>query len=67
MSVKRVIVPNLFGWLLLIQAPIAAIAIYASVFVFGGKSVPFILSVVAVSFSSQLGNAQETTTNSRTD
>jgi hypothetical protein len=50
MSVKRVIIPNLFGWLLLIQVPIAAIVIYASVFVFGGKSVPFILAVVAVSF-----------------
>jgi hypothetical protein len=53
MSVQRVIIPNLFGWLLLIQVPIAAIAIYASVFVFGGKSVPFILAVVAVSLVAQ--------------
>lgn len=54
MSVKRVIVPNLFAWLLLIQAPIAAIAIYASVFVLGGKSVPFVLAVVAVSSGSPI-------------
>ncbi|KAK3292338.1 uncharacterized protein B0H64DRAFT_467119 [Chaetomium fimeti] len=55
MSVKRVIVPYFFGWLLLIQAPIAAVAIYASVFIFGGKTVPFVLAVVATILHLLLG------------
>jgi hypothetical protein len=49
MSPRRGVIPTIFCWLFPLQAPVAAVAIYASVYVFGAKAVPFILAVVAVS------------------
>jgi hypothetical protein len=49
----RVMIPLAFNWLLLAQTPLAAVAIYASVFVFGAGAVPSVLVIVAVSSSSQ--------------
>ena len=49
MSPRRGVIPTIFCWLFPFQAPVAAVAIYASVYIFGVKAVPFILAVVAVS------------------
>lgn len=49
MSSKWVLIPSIFNWFLLIQAPVAAFAIYASVYVFGTGTVPSVLAIVAVS------------------
>lgn len=41
--------PPLFRWLFPFQVPVAAVAIYASAYVFGVDSSPFIVPVTAVS------------------
>ena len=46
---SRMVIPRAFSWLLPAQGLVAAVAIYASIYVFGVGAVPFILAVVAVS------------------
>jgi hypothetical protein len=53
MSAKRVAIPGIFYWFLLSQAPVAAIAIYASVYVFGPGTFPSIIAIAAVGLSTQ--------------
>lgn len=49
MAPSRVVIPRAFNWLLPAQGLVAAVAIYASIYVFGVGKIPFILAVVAVS------------------
>ncbi|KAK4043346.1 hypothetical protein C8A01DRAFT_32473 [Parachaetomium inaequale] len=51
----RAMIPLVFNWLLLAQAPVAAVAIYSSVFVFGAGTVPSVLAVVATALHLLLG------------
>jgi hypothetical protein len=53
MSANRVAIPNIFNWFLLSQAPVAAVAIYASLYVFGPGTFPSIAAIVAVGLPTQ--------------
>jgi len=48
MGASGVGIPRAFSWLLPIQGFVAAVVIYASIYVFGVGTIPFILAVVAV-------------------
>ncbi|GAB1318844.1 hypothetical protein MFIFM68171_09054 [Madurella fahalii] len=46
-SPREVVIPRPFGWLLPALGPVAGVSIYASIYVFGVGTIPFILAVVA--------------------
>ncbi|AEO66969.1 uncharacterized protein THITE_2115597 [Thermothielavioides terrestris NRRL 8126] len=48
-SPSRVVIPGLFYWLLLLEAPLVATTVYSSVYVFGVGTTPFILALIVVS------------------
>ncbi|KAK4244280.1 hypothetical protein C7999DRAFT_35364 [Corynascus novoguineensis] len=47
--------PSVFNWLLLLQAPAAGVAIYATVLIFGTGTIPFVIAVVATGLHFLLG------------
>ncbi|KAK0735851.1 hypothetical protein B0T21DRAFT_412445 [Apiosordaria backusii] len=55
MAPKKFIIPRAFNWLLPAQGVVAAVAIYASIYVFGVGTIPMILAVVAAGIHFLLG------------
>ncbi|SPQ23671.1 6d74ff38-0e17-4f52-aa18-6270440f0a92 [Thermothielavioides terrestris] len=49
-SPSRVVIPGLFYWLLLLEAPLVATTVYSSVYVFGVGTTPFILALIVANF-----------------
>ncbi|KAK3988559.1 hypothetical protein QBC44DRAFT_101688 [Cladorrhinum sp. PSN332] len=54
-SSSKIIIPRIFNYLLPLQGIVAAVAIYASIYVFGVGKIPFILTVVAAGIHFLLG------------
>lgn len=53
-SSTTLVIPRAFNWLLPLLGPVAGVAIYASIYVFGVGTIPFILTIVGVSGRSSL-------------
>ncbi|KAK4236366.1 hypothetical protein C8A03DRAFT_16976 [Achaetomium macrosporum] len=52
---RGIVIPSVFGWLLLVQAPLVAISIYALGYISGVRTVPIVLVVVTTSLHCLLG------------